>query len=345
MTDSDNTIDYSGKPKDGVGDDVAAGDAAGQQAKQVDDAAKQSADASGPDLSFLSDELRSRLVRAPDGSFHLPVDGDSTEQLRKGYLREDHYTRARQKDAGAATAAQELAAQYQEKAKKWEDLESDSDLKRDVLDFYARGEKPATAAPTPAVPDNLFELSPQEFAAAIFAAMPQQASPQKPVDVEAIKAEIRAENDAPIAHLNTLAHAADEWNATQGLDKQVVVDAATLMSKDHGGSDNLNPDLVTMLMPRYTEIVKAQAAAKSNESTQQLAQDARAASPRGGIGTQSPSVQTAQEEYDALAEKLGRAPDEGTSMKMFYRQMMESRAASEGKPVSELEKEYEDNWQ
>lgn len=333
MTDPESTIDYSQKPDAGVGDDVAAGDAAGQQAKQADDAEKQSADASGPDLSFLKDELRSRL----EG--HL--DADTAEELRKGYLREDYFTKKRQEDAKARTDALALAAQYEERAKKWENLEADPALQEHLLNFYNQSETAKPAAPV-GVPDDLFELSPAEFVAAIHAAAPRDTPPV--ISAQSIKEEILREAQAPLVHRQQLATAAEEWGVPNGVSAEIMTAAATMMAEDHDGADNLTPAMVTRLMPTYTDLVKSRAAVASDQSTQQLAEQARAASPRGGFGTASPDRPTAQQEYDALREKLGHEPDSGAAMKIFYRNMMEARAAAEGKPVSELEREYESRW-
>ena len=80
-----------------------------------------------------ADPLRCDYVVLSDST---KLDADTAEELRKGYLREDYFTKKRQEDAKARTDALALAAQYEERAKKWENLEADPALQEHLLNFY-----------------------------------------------------------------------------------------------------------------------------------------------------------------------------------------------------------------
>jgi len=316
---------------------VEGGDAAGHQTATPDDAQQaQSVEPSGPDLSFLSDDVRSKLAD------HL--DPDTAEELRKGYLRLDYMTKARQKDSEARRSAEEQAAALREAAEKWQGLESDDGLRQVILDYW--NGKTTQQPATPEVPDDLWARDPKEAADVLANYIAAKVQPQQTqnLDPAKIKEEIIKEQQAPLLHAQQLWDAAEELGTGAGYSTDQIEAACKAMTEDHGGASNLTPEMVTRLLPRYAGFIEVQskreAATREAQSTQQTNAQARAASPRGGEGVSAgPAGVDINAIMTRLREKLGRDPDVSEIAKLQYKAMMDSASAKTGKPRSELEEE------
>ena len=339
---TDATTDTGADPNlAGADGPVAGGDAAGHQTAPVDDANSQSTEASGPDLSFLDEGVRSKLAD------HL--DPDTAEELRKGYLRLDYMTKARQKDSALRKAAEEQAAQLREAAEKWQSLESDDGLRQTILDYW----NGKTTQPTePDVPDDLWARDPKEAARVLADYVAAKITPQQSqaLDPQKIKEEIIREQQAPLLHAQELWNAAEEHGTGLGYQPDQIEAACKAMTEDHGGAANLTPEMVTRLLPRYAGFIeiqsKREAAAREAQSTQRTNEQARAASPRGGEGVSTGGTGVDLNAIVArLREEKGRDPDISEIAPLAYKAMMDQASAKTGKPRSELEEELSrDPW-
>lgn len=313
MSDSDEALEAQGakafdgrEPAEIAGiEDAESGAASEPEPEaQAQHGEPASEEPSGPDLSFLNDDLKARLQEDFDTAIKDPK---VWEEVKRGYLRNRDYT---QKTQAVAKARKDLE-EAQRDAQLWRELVSDPNRREYVL---AYGKKPATAEETP----DLYSMTPQQ--------MVEYFDKRYEERIEKVKeqgAKLALEQlSAPVRHAERLNQIAGEWAAAQEVPTDVVEAAGKLIQEDFGDVTRVQPEQLPQLLTRYVAYVQRSREVESLKTKQQSngkkVAAARTASPRGGVSTVAPGPAS-------LEQKLGRKP----TPEDVYEHWLQTRGLSE----------------
>jgi len=261
---------------------------------------------SGPDFSFLNDDLKARLTEDFEKAIRDPKVWD---EVKRGYLKNRDYTQKTQALSQQRKAIEEATRD----AQLWRDLVSDPRRREYVLAY-----KPGTKAETPDETPDLYAMTPQQMLAYF-----DQRYGEKIKAAEQQGAHLALETlSAPVRHAERLNQIAAEWAETNDVAADLVEEAGKLIQGDFGQVTAIAPEQLPVLLQRYVAHVARERELKALQSKQQSngkkVERARAASPRGGVSTVAPGPAT-------LEQKLGRKP----TAEDIFDAWLESRSLSE----------------
>ena len=293
---------------------------------------------SGPDLSYLDDSARQKVEAILGADNLTPEQREDmeavVEEMRLGYLRNRDYTQKRQTESQRVKEAEAYKADGQ----RWRDLLSDEGMMKHILAYGQQPEAGARPDPKTDIPEDLFLRDPKEvisFLQNMFSG--QQADPNRLK--EQLKSEVMNEFNAPLEHRKSLARAAEEWTVETGANEDTV-DAACRLMVDLIGIDTLTPKAVQERLPKFVQMVesqtKAQSQAAATRSKQSTHRQARAASPRGGMGAAAPEAAGFDLRVKEKEEALGRQLTIQERSNLYFDMMVQSS----GKSERELDEEF-----
>lgn len=263
-----------------------------------DSAPEEAGTTPGPDLTFLDKEnLRDTLgqILAEREDAQDIIDG-----LKDGYERKAAFTRKTQALARERKELEGLA----EAGKHWKALEADPGLMDHIL-AYRKGGGPTQ--PEPELPQDIFEMNPQQIVDAVSARLEKKYAPVER-ELEQLKAQI-AETAAPTKHINALEQTLVAWQDENRVTDDVMTEVGRTLQAEYD-LRKISPEALEVFLPRLVHSVQAEkrlaAAQEKDQHESRRLSKARAASPVGNAGVSGTVEMTFDQRVAAAQKKLGR---------------------------------------
>lgn len=240
--------------------DTSEGEDTGDEAEEASAKAHPGTDDS-PDLEAFPETIRATLLEALSGH------PDVLEELKKGYLRQDRYTKRRQDEKPVVEAARAVL----DESKNWRSL-VEEDALRDLALAFIKGDERAVQyvqsfgrnghkAEQPSDEDleeRLGKMSPREYAEYLEKRLTDRLKPM----IEAAPKQAVEAMSAPKRHATDLERATIGWAGDNDVDHEIAATAAVMLVKDHGGVMNVDEATLTRLLPRYVQAAQYELASK-----------------------------------------------------------------------------------
>lgn len=253
--------------------------------------------AKAPDLTWFSKAHRATLEEA------LRDHPDVLEEVQKGYLRHDKFTKSQQQGADDAKARESERAGHQ----RWQQISGDDALRRFLVTYLdgderavqtVRGFGGQPTGQTPAAPTGRYT---EDEVAAMTPAQLYQAVREdvlaelKPLVEKAPEQAIEAMT-APQRHQRALEESVNEFIEDSDADRATVISAAQSLVRHYGGLGNVNVETMQRDLPLFVQLERTKtgpavskqpggAQGGASQSTAPLGDLARAASPKGREAT------------------------------------------------------------
>lgn len=301
MTDSDNASGlFSEEPapdfatQAGYSDDVDDGHAEESQAATSSDEAGTPAelDPTPSDEfvpTYLNDDLQAILRDSPDLTVR-EFFGANQKELERHWLREDTWTKRRM-------AEKEEIRKMQEPAQRWERMMTglDQAQQRAILDIVDGVAAPSQPDPAPSgieLPEGHEDWSVQELVQHLGSQIPGMVEQRAQQIVDARLGQVQEQQAAPVRHAQSLAAAADEWAEGKGLSGDDAMPYINALVNEFG-LEKLSASTLPKQLEREYRLAQATSRLQQFEAAQKdtarKTSQARAASPRGGVGASAPT--------------------------------------------------------
>lgn len=263
--------------------------------------------------SYLDDALQATLRDNPDLSVREFFQANKDE-LGRHWLRNDSYTKRRMSE-------KEELRKLQEPAQRWTSLTQNLSQaqQRQILSIID-GEAPVAEPESSGsdMPEGSEDWTLAEYHAWYSKQQAGQAEAMAAKIVDERLGKLAEQQSAPVRHAQALDAVALEWAESEGLDVEALRPLAEALEKKYG-LENLNPKLLPGLLADQRTLSdttsRLQQIEKTRQDTARKTSQARAASPRGGVGASAPKAPTpttkprhgfasAESEYESGFERL-----------------------------------------